>query len=434
MSLLWRLAFRNLFRNRRRSLTTGIAIAAGFVGLSLLGAYIFRVQKGLEANTVYLNLQGHLQIHRQDSLERFSITPKKYLIDPKMDALLLQVLDKHSDQIEYKARFLTGSGLLVSGKISQPFVATGSEREITIRALNHPSVQRWAQGWISLGADRLTLENLQKVSLISITPRMAEILGRPRDLLGLSSEQSEVQLITRSFYNDLNAVDAQLGLLHTTGVALAEDTSMRTSLKLLQDLLATDGYQYLALFLKDGGKAFSFRKKLNEEFAAQGLQVEVVHFTEGPNGEFYVGTMNFLYVMGAFFVFLICGMVALSIVNSMTLGILERVRELGTLKALGFSNSQIVGLFVRESIWLSLISLSVGFGISQVVARVVNSANIRFTPPGIEGDLQFQLSPEVSLYLFLAGVLLLIALLTSYRVSKRKIQSSAIDLLSESGV
>lgn len=434
MSLLWRLAFRNLFRNKRRSLTTGIAIAAGFIGLSLLGAYIFRVQKGLQANTVYLNLQGHLQIHRKGSLDHFSLSPRKYLITPELDAVIDEVVKDHQDQIEFQARFLTGSGLIVSEKSSQPFNATGFEREVLLKALNHPYVLRWAKSWSRFNPADLKSEILAEPLLISITPRLAGILGRPKDLKNLSTEQKDIQLITRTYYNDLNAVNAELGLLHTTGVAMAEDTSTRMPLKLLQELLATDGYQYRSLFLFDGGKAQGLKKKLQAELDRRDADLEVLHFTDGPVGEFYVGTMNFLYVMGSFFVFLICGMVALSIVNSLTLGILERVRELGTLKALGFSAEKIVGLFVRETIWLS--GLSVGFGIviSQIVARVVNAANIRFTPPGIEGDIQFNLEPEISLYFLLALLLLAIAVTTADRVSKTKMKSSAIALLSESGV
>ena len=91
MKLLWSLSYRNLFRNKRRSITTGTAIVAGFVGLSLLGAYIFRVQKGLQANTVYINMQGHLQIYKKDSIDQFSLAPKKYIIDAELDRKLDEV-------------------------------------------------------------------------------------------------------------------------------------------------------------------------------------------------------------------------------------------------------------------------------------------------------------------------------------------------------
>lgn len=434
MKLLWSLSYRNLFRNKRRSLTTGTAIVAGFVGLSLLGAYIFRVQKGLQANTVYINMQGHLQIYKKDSLEQFSLTPKKYIIDAELDQKLDEVLKPYSDQIDFQSRFLSGSGLLMSGTISQPFLATGFEREVLEKALHHPNVTNWATNWSKISSESLKPELLGQNSLISITPRIAEIIGRPSDLKNLSVEQKSIQLLTRTFENDLNAVDADLGLLHTTGVALAEDNSVHTSLKLLQELLATDGYQYKVLFLKNDHDAYNLKAQIQKDFNNRNLPLEIIHFTESASGEFYVGTMNFLYVISTFFVFLICGMVVLSIINSLTLGILERTAELGTLKALGFSSSQIVGLFVREAVWLSGISIAVGLLISQIVARLVNGANIRFTPPGIEGNIQFLLDPEIPLFILLAFILFLITVLTAFQVSKRKMRRTAIELLTESGV
>jgi putative ABC transport system permease protein len=434
MNLLWRMSLRNLFRNTRRSLTTGIAIAAGFVGLSLLGGYILRAQKGLETNTVYINLQGHLQIRKTDSMDKFSLTPKKYLINPESDSELVKVLDKHNDDIEFYGKFLTGSGLLVAEKVSQPFLARGYQAEILFKALHHPAVERWAKGWASVRSTLVTEQELSTPGLISITPVMAEIIGRPKDLKNMNQQQKDVQLITRTYTNDLNAVNAELGLLHTTGIALAEDTSLRMPLLLLQDLLATDGYQYMSLFLKSGDRADSLKQSLQKEFTVLNLPLQVFHFTEGEAGEFYVGTMNFLYVMGAFFIFLICGMVSLSIVNSLTLGILERAKEIGTLKALGFSTVQIVNLFVRETIWLCGLSIASGLVLSQVITIFVNSANIRFSPPGVEGDIQFQLAPNFLLFFALGLLLMSIALLTSYAVSKTKLKSSAIQLLSEAGV
>lgn len=433
MNLLWKLSLRNLLRNRRRSITTGIAITSGFVGLALLGGYIVRVQNGLQANTVYINLQGHLQIRKHNSLDQFSISPKKYLITPELDSEISKSLQKYQEQIEFSGKFLTGSGLLVADQISQPFICRSAEQDIFFKAIHHPTVQKWAKGWIK-NADSYTLERLTQHDMISITPRMAEIIGRPRDLKNLTSEQENVQLMTRSFLNDLNAVNARLGLVHTTGIALAEDTSMRMPLKMMQDLLATDGYQYISIFLKNPDQAKKIRDQLNIYFQEQKIPLEAYHFTDGEIGEFYVGTMNFLYVMGAFFVFLICGMVSLSIVNSLTLGILERVRELGTLKALGFSRETIVSLFVRETLWLCLISFGVGLIIAQIVVEIVMAANIQFSPPGVEGQLQFQLAPDLLLYSVIIFVLGAAAVITSYQISKSKLKSSAIELLSEAGV
>jgi len=43
----WRLALRNLARNKRRNFATGMAIALGFAALLALGGYVNRVEKYL---------------------------------------------------------------------------------------------------------------------------------------------------------------------------------------------------------------------------------------------------------------------------------------------------------------------------------------------------------------------------------------------------
>lgn len=436
MSLIWRLALRNLFRNQRRSLTTGLAIAAGFIGLALLGAYILRAQRSLSASMVYTNLQGHLQIHKEGSLQKFSISPKKYLIDTELDQNIMRILQSKdfADKIELQGRFLTGSGLLVVESKSHPFLAQGFDRDLFYDVLRHPEVKKWASSWVKEKDLQVSLEQFQNHELISITPKLASIVGRSQSSIETHPELKSVQLITRSFYQDLNAVNAELGLFHSTGMALAEDTSLRMSLTLLQNLLATDGYQYRTLWLKNGDDYKKIKTQLQQKFLEQNLPLQVLSYTDEGIGDFFVGTMNFLYVMGAFFIVLICGMVGLSVVNSLTLGILERTKELGTLKALGFSDDYIVGLFVRETVWLSFFSLLAGFFISQIIARIVNAADLRITPAGIEGDIPFALIVDFQLYAVVCGGLLALAVVTAKLVASRKLKVSAISLLSEAGV
>ena len=438
MSLVWRLAFRNLWRNPRRSFTTGMAILAGFVGLTLLSGYILRVREGLKASTVYINLQGHVQIHKLGGLERFAVTPKKYLIQPELDQALEKILATDEDDIQFQGKFLSGSGLIIADNLSQPFIARGAEAQVVELANHHPTVQTWARGWNKITERTLSAENLHNPQMISITKRMGQIIGRLKagqdDFTTLTSEQKNVQLVTRTFANDMNAVNAELGMMHTTGVALAEDTSLRAPLAMIQELMATDGYEYRAIFLKKPEMAFRFIDRVKRQIQEQKLPLEVFHFTEGSIGELYTGTMNFFFVMGSFFVALISGMVALSIVNSLTLGILERTREIGTLKALGFSRNQIVGLFVRETLWLVGLSLSLGLVISLVACSVINAAGIRFSPPGVEGEVNFELSADVTVFLLLAVVLSVIALATSALVSRGRLKKSAIGLLSDQGV
>ena len=65
--MIWKFAYRNLLRNKRRSLSTGVAITVGFVGLNLLGAYIYRSKMALDTTSVYSAQKGHVSIYKKDA-------------------------------------------------------------------------------------------------------------------------------------------------------------------------------------------------------------------------------------------------------------------------------------------------------------------------------------------------------------------------------
>lgn len=433
MFFSWKFAFKNIFRNHRRSLSTGIAITAGYVGLVLLGAYLLRVQRGLEASTVYLNFKGHISIFQKDGLTQFAIKPQKYQISGDTLIRLEQLVKDNGEDVEFTGQFLTGNGLVSNGVKSVPFMATGFDPEIYRRILRHPLLNRWAADWIVASGASDHDEFIKNPELISITPSMGELLSIYPPLESIPEDKKSLQLAAKSYSKDLNAVNSTLGPFHSTGIALAEDTSLITTLKTLQNLYATDGVQYLALFLNEGASISKNLKRFRRALQEAGLDLEVFPFNDDRVGTFYVGTMGFLFVMSGFFIFLICGAVILSVVNSMTMGLIERTKEIGTLRAIGYKNSFISGLFVREAVLLTFLSIGAGTILGEIIAVVINSMNIRFSPPGIANDIQFMLAADFKLYFFSACFLILVSGLTSYFVVSRRAKTKIVDLLSDSG-
>src|SRR4051812_21187243 len=70
------LAFRNILRNRRRSLATVLAIVVGAVTILLFGGYSRDIAYALE--TGYVQTGGHLQIQRKDYFLYGSGNPSAY--------------------------------------------------------------------------------------------------------------------------------------------------------------------------------------------------------------------------------------------------------------------------------------------------------------------------------------------------------------------
>lgn len=431
--MTWKLAFRNLFRNQKRTVATAAAVIAGFVGLLLLGGYLYRVEISLRTNAIYLFNKGHITIFKKGGLERFATKPAQYQILPSEIQELEKILKEKESKVDWVGKTLTGAGLISNGDRSLPFLATGVDVNTWHRSFRNKDVLTWAIDFLIPGSLDFVGEVEKDYQAISITPRLAEYLKKSLPFSALKDEDKYVQLVGMTQFSDMNAVDAKLAANHTTGSEMLEDSGLLASVQLLQELYAIEGYHYLMIFLKSNEDKNQVLGWLNQKFDDQKLDLAAYPFDHPSISPNYVGSMGFLYVMSGFFVFLICGAVALSIMNSLTMGIIERTREIGTFRAIGFTQKQISWMMTQESICLCLLSAGIGIVLAFAISAIVNQANIRFTPPGVVNSIQFILSPNAALATAVLVVFLAIVSLTAYWVSHFKMKTKIINLLSDAG-
>ncbi|MEM3361597.1 MAG: FtsX-like permease family protein [Candidatus Bathyarchaeia archaeon] len=130
-----------------------------------------------------------------------------------------------------------------------------------------------------------------------------------------------------------------------------------------------------------------------------------------------INFINFSTSLSAFAV-AIAGVAA-----TMITSVMERTREIGVMKAIGYTNSQILSLILMESIMMSLVGGTVGISIGVVGAYILSSRG--FTIGGIgESGITLQLNPLITPALIVQTLVLtmLIGLmggaLPAYRASK----------------
>ena len=121
--MLLKLALRNIFRQRIRSVITLIAIVFGVVGLILSGGFVkdIFVQLG---EAIIQSETGHVQVFREGFREKGSRQPDRYLIDepaPVADRIA------SSPQVREVASRLSFSGLLNNGKRDLGIIGEGVE-------------------------------------------------------------------------------------------------------------------------------------------------------------------------------------------------------------------------------------------------------------------------------------------------------------------
>lgn len=418
----FRIATRNLRRNRRRTLVTGLGLLSGYVGLVLLCGYVLHVERYLMVNSVYLNHTGHIAIYRTGGLDRYFSKPRSYVLSAAELKTLDEALGPWRDQIEFTEPYLMANGLVQNGEKSVPFQAKGVTKDADERVRLHPMVQEWTPELNARNKD------LFKAPVqggtddpVAITSSINDALGRP----------SVVQLLGATLDGGFNGIESPVAYLFSTGMAMTEPTGLRGSYAAFQHLLETDGASYVGVFLHRDAVARSLAAEMNRTFKDGDLPFEAVPFFDERIGLFYTGTMNFLSSMAIFFLILVSGVVILTVTNAVSMNIIERVREIGTLRAIGFKSSDIARLLTIESFVLALAFLFLGALIAQVVSWVVAAAQIRVRPPGIAGDVQFIVTPWLSLCLGLGLILMLVTVCTAFVVTRRKMRAKVSTLLTE---
>ena len=89
-------------------------------------------------------------------------------------------------------------------------------------------------------------------------------------------------------------------------------------------------------------------------------------------------------MMDMFFLFAFCiisVVLVFTIYNTMMMSVMERVREIGTVRAIGFTRKDIIRLFTIEGLLLGIAGSILGLILAVVVAWIINCAEILYILP-----------------------------------------------------
>jgi putative ABC transport system permease protein len=177
----------------------------------------------------------------------------------------------------------------------------------------------------------------------------------------------------------LNALDVTVAGVFTTGFQDLDDRIVQTHVATAQRLLATDSVTSLIVGLRDTDMTRDSAIDLRTALAGHPVPLAIVDWES--RAPFY-GQVRALY--GGIFTFMgaiIAVLVALSNSNTLLMSIFERIREYGTLLAIGTSRAQLAGLLLMEAFWLATIGGLAGGALGLVAAAGINWLAIEMPPP-----------------------------------------------------
>ncbi|NMM38746.1 MAG: ABC transporter permease [Glaciimonas sp.] len=432
------LALRNLLRNRRRSITTLLAMIIGLVAILIFGGYSANVIYGLQTGAVQRS--GHLQIQRKDYFLYGSSTPAAYgiadyqrIIDlVKRDPVLAPMLAVVTPTLE-----LGGIAGNFAAGVSRSVIATGVVAEERNRMFQWNdygntsyakplALSGTAQDAVVIGtgvARVLQLCGPLKVPDCRAAPAKPKAQGGqvPDDIAALSAlEKSDIpaagetriEMLAANAHGAPNVASLNVVKAENVGYKEYDDVYLAMHLAQAQRLIfGAEPPQVTAIMLQlqhtSQMPAASARLEqlLATTFKTESLEVQKFE-TLNP---IYGQSVAFMASVFTFIAALIGVIVLFTIGNTMSMTVVERTVEIGTLRAIGLRRSGIRRLFLCEALLLGVIGTAIGVLTALLMAFLINHSGLTWTPPGyvyaypikirIWGDLQLLFGSAIGLTL-----------------------------------
>jgi ABC-type lipoprotein release transport system permease subunit len=215
-----------------------------------------------------------------------------------------------------------------------------------------------------------------------MTPAKARELDRIRDEVGVqdvSRESAERALFGESdeLVDPVGPDEAVGGFDEFEGIDFSELRGRSEQVfdaRFSREDLETGMALNLAVVLEDDAEAAAVQQRLRKAVDGAGLGLKVVTWQEaaGLIGQF-VTVIRFVLYIALFVIF----SVALVIINNSTVtATLERIPEIGTMRAIGAGRGVVLGLVVVESLALSLVAGALGAAIGAGVLAVLSETGI----------------------------------------------------------
>lgn len=349
------LGIRNLVKHRRKTVLTLLTVSLGFACLLLAKGYSNYCLWGLRESIINGGV-GHFQIFRAGYKERKDDDAYAYLIHDYKKAIREF---STVPGVKFVAPRLSFTGLLSSGDRSATVVGYGgwNEEERTLIAFSTIEDGAFPRKDDAYG--------------VLIGGGVAELSG------SLVGDDATISVAMPS--GAVNAIDFQITGIVRNQLEEMENTFALIPLETAQNLLnVPSAVDSLIVMLKDTSIVDDVEGKIRDVCDKNGFEYrkwnQIVPYYQGAS-EFYSSSMNVALVV-------ILAIVVFSIINTMLMTVYDRMREIGTMRSIGTTSTQVMKMLSAESVLLGGFGCILGLCLALAVAYAVNSlGGIPLPPP-----------------------------------------------------
>jgi putative ABC transport system permease protein len=350
-----RLAWRNLFRNYRRTILSVTMVVSGYTAIVVFQGFAEYVLGGLRMAVIELQL-GHLQVARDVAWNRAPV-------DNLQDKMIV-----NPQEIANEIKKVVPANY-VSSRVEFYGIISTNESSVSARAMGFdPSVE------------------------IKVRDGMEMIKGKPittddsfEIMLGDGLEKSlqveigdRVTILSQTVDGAINAIDTEVVGVASTGVSEIDNVTFYLPIKTAQKLLDTDRVDRLIVSFDSTKHDVDQELKAVQNSLPEGYGVKAWK----ELAFLYRQTEEYFSIQNRIVSMIILVLVLLSISNIVSNAVVERTGEIGTMRALGDRRRDVLVQFFLEGFLLSILSGIISIITALVVSKILTSFQVEITIPG----------------------------------------------------
>lgn len=348
MKQIIKLAFRNLFRNSRRTFLTVLLIGMSLAALMFVDGLILGMTRTM-VNAATNIWSGELQVHKAGFMEK--LDSDLFLIETKP---LLSTLEQSDDVLVFSERVMA-AGMLSSSQNIGPALIYGiqPEKEVELTRLGRAMV------------DGQMLDPA-KGNQILIGKEMAELLEvKLGDRLVLTLSQVETGELSQELF--------RLSGVFEFGIREMDEHFVLINIDRARTLLAMpDGVHEIAARFTDPGMARNTEHPLLATLSSDGVKAESwVSFNKEISSMIELSSISIWILGGVLFT-----LSALGVLNSMFMSIHERIYEFGVIRAIGTSSMQLFLTVLCEAFIIAIFSVVLGCIVGGTINAILAETGI----------------------------------------------------------
>ena len=330
MQLYLRLAWRNIWRHKRRTVIIVLAMSLTLTLMMFYDGLMFGFTDAIYGNAVKV-LGGNIQVHAEGYRAQANSTPLLPLPDP---LAVVNAAESNPLTLAATQRITTG-GLVTSreGAFAVKITGVEPEKELKVNIIG----QNVKEG-----------RNLASDDLDSL------LIGKGlADAMGVKVGD-RITMVGRSQHDQMRQRTMTVVGIYDLGLTDMEKESVYISLGEAQVLYDVTGSTEVSIFLSRIGQEAEIIKGMKSQltgYEIESFQANYPDLASAINTK--GGVMNIFSVI-------IIAIAGVGILNLLLMAVYERTREIGMLGAMGLKPRQISLLFVLEGTMIGLVGAAAG--------------------------------------------------------------------------